>query len=191
MKFLPGRGSKAKKTRLLTAQETWRVEKAPLGHVIWDHKYQVYFIKFPSKVPVDIGWGDLNPRLSFLLFPFGLFEDSSSSMTLQLKLHIPDHCPPLPLTDTFNLSWAIYTQGEGASTTGERLTHSKKPLKIPFGQGMLYIFKFLPHDKIKRCDCQTFEISMQTSYLLQNTSSAKVQDTESGITSGQTGMHAP
>ena len=97
-KLLRSKCSKAKK---ISSHKKWVIQKGPLGQYIWDHKYHSDFIKCPEEVPIDIGCEDSNPRLSLLLYPFGLFEDKSFSMTLQIKLRIPDKCPPLRPTDIY------------------------------------------------------------------------------------------
>ena len=187
--LLPGRKGKINRV----TEQTWSVQKAPLGQFMWDDKCKAGHLKFRKNLPVEVDCGDLNPTLSFLLYPFGLFDDRSLSMTLQIKVNIPDDCPPLLPTDTFTLSWAIHTQ---ATKTMPRrlLTCAKKPLKIQFDRGMLYIFRFLPHDIIKPCECRALEIYVTTSYQCRETSASadgRFQDLGTAITPKQTGITRP
>lgn len=156
-----------------------------MGKYIWNHKKQhIGYIKCPRKVPVDIGYDNLNPTLSLLLYPCGLFDDTGSSMTLQLKIDIPDGCPPLPPTESFTLEWGIWVPGENSSSADRPLAASKKPLKLTFNQGIEYIHKFLQHDPIKHCECDFLEVRLQTSYSCLDPTAVydvKVQDLEAGI----------
>jgi hypothetical protein len=162
------RAAKETKGQTLTAEHTWRVKKSVLGRYIWNHKHHHDYIKCPKKVPINVGCGHLNPSLSLLLYPFGLFDDNSSSMTLQIKLKVPDKCPPLLTTDTYSLKWEIRSQ---KTTEGKVLSCSRAPL-VPFDRGMVYVFNFLSHNAIKVCESSAFEIRIRTSYLCEDTSAA-------------------
>ena len=170
------------------------LEKAPLGKYIWNHEHRFGFIKYSKTLPIDLDHGDFNPHLSFLLYPFGLFSDANTNVTLQVKIVVPDNCPPIPITDTFNLSWEILYTRKANSGTGRLFACSKKPLKIPFDRGMIYVHNFLPHDRIKQCRCEAFEIHMHTKYCSSEVSSTAnetfAQDLESGVTpSGKNSTH--
>ena len=180
------KAAKENKGQTLTAEHTWRVKKSVLGRYIMDHKHHHDYIKCPKKVPIDVGCGHLNPSLSLLLYPFGLFDDNSSSMTLQIKLKVPNRCPPLLPTDTYSLTWEIRSQ---ETTEGKLLSCSRVPL--PFDRGMVYVFNFLSHNVIKVCESSAFEIRIRTSYLCQDTSAgalAKVHAHEPDIVPKYTGM---
>ena len=141
-------------------------------------------------MPIDVGCGHLNPSLSLLLYPFGLFDDNSSSMTLQIKLKVPDKCPPLLSTDTYSLTWEIRSQ-ETKTTEGKVLSYSRAPPLVPFDRGMVYVFNFFSHNAIKVCESSAFEIRIRTSYLCQDTSAgalAKVHAHEPDIVPKYTGM---
>ena len=160
------RAARETRGQTLTVEKRWKIKKNVL--VLHKTKRQ-YYIKCPEKLPIYIGCGDLNPRLSLLLYPFGLFDENSSSMTLQTKLNIPDKCPPLLPTDTYSLSWDIHSQ-ETKTTERMVLACSKRPYRIPFDRGMFYIFDFLSHNAIKQCESPAFEIHIRTSYLCEDAS---------------------
>ena len=164
-----GGGSRAKRSRELIKHCTWVVEQSLLSRYIWDHKLRQKYIKCAYKVAVDIGCGSLNPYLSLHLYPFGLFRDEGTSVTLQIKVNIPDDCPPIPVTANFSLLWDICMR---ETTKGKLLAGSKKPTKIPFDKGMVYTHKFFPHSIIKQCSCEAFEIHIYTSYLCQEVHTA-------------------
>ncbi|CAI8051843.1 hypothetical protein GBAR_LOCUS28378 [Geodia barretti] len=181
MKFLPGRGgSKAKKGRGLATHAIWIVEKGLLARYIWDPSYNFAFIKCSKQVPIDIGCGNFNPTLSLLLYPLGLFDDKRSNMTLQLKILIPDECPPLLPTDSYNLSLKICS-AETRTTPGTQLEYAHKSYRIPFDQGMIYIHSFLPHHIIKQCESSALEFHITTSHLCnkEDTSAPSLVEVES------------
>ena len=186
--ILTRKAPKATKGQKLTAGQTWVIKKSLLCQYIWYHKHRKEYLKCPKKVPIDIGCKDLNPSLSLLLFPFGLFNDNSSSMTLQIKLNIPDKCLPLLPTDSYHLSWEIRSQ-ETKTSEGKVLICPARPFRIPFDRGMFYIFKFLSHDAIKLCESSAFEICVNTSYLCEDTSAANLQDHKLAVTPQNTGMY--
>ncbi|CAI8051842.1 hypothetical protein GBAR_LOCUS28377 [Geodia barretti] len=140
-RVLKRKAAKETEGQKLTAEHTWRVKKSVLGRYIWNHKHHHDYIKCPKKVPIDVGCGHLNPSLSLLLYPFGLFDNNSSSMTLQIKLKVPDKCPPLLSTDTYSLTWEIRSQ-ETKTTEGKVLSCSRAPPLVPFDRGMVYVFNF-------------------------------------------------
>ena len=181
MKFLPGRGgSKAKKSRGLATHAIWIVEKGLLARYIWDPSYNFAFIKCSKQVPIDIGCGNFNPTLSLLLYPLGLFDDKRSNMTLQLKILIPDECPPLLPTDSYNLSLKICS-AETRTTPGTQLEYAHKSYRIPFDQGMICIHSFLPHHIIKQCESSALEFHITTSHLCnkEDTSAPSLVEVES------------
>lgn len=159
------RAPRQKRMRELTKQCTWLVNKEQLGSIIWNHKYCQSYIKYHKKLQVDVGCGDLNPSLSLRLYPYGLFGDKGTSVTMVVKVTIPDDCPPIPSVDTYSLSWDICIVHD--ENTGKLLGGSKKPMKVPFDKGTVYIHKFFPHTTMKHCHCDKFEIHIYTSYTCQ------------------------
>ena len=162
-------GKRVKKSRELSKHCKWTIEKEKLKKYIWNHEQRSSYIKCPQKLQIDIECGELNPFLSLLLYPFGLFGDENKSATLLVKVVVPDDCPPLPLTDHFSLSWDICT----AETYSTKLVESsKKPIKISFDRGMLYINKFFPYTLLQQHSCNKFEIHMCTTHLSQEMNTA-------------------
>ena len=86
-------------------------------------------------------------------------------MTLQVKIVIPDGCPPIPDKATFDLSWEIYTN-EGESCV--KIRHSKKPTIVRFLTGMKYIHKFLPHSVLPKNVFKSLEICLCVSTAYSN-----------------------
>ena len=153
------------------------MKKEQLGSFIWNHKHHQSYIKYPRKLQVDVDCGDLNPWLSLQLYPFGLFTDEGTSVTMVVKMSIPDDCPPIPPTDTYSLSWDICIVNEG--NKGKLLGGSKKPMKVSFDKGTVHVRKFFPHATIKHCTCDKFEIHVYTSYTCQE-NEALVQEASGG-----------
>ena len=160
---LPGkRGGNTKKARRAcerTTYCTWNVERESVLHSIWNHKCLDYTL-CSEQVPIDIEYESLNPYLSLLLYPYGLFSDKNKSMTLLAKVFIPNDCPPIPVTASFNMTWKISTG------KADILECSKKPIKVSFDKGMVYIHKFLPHNVLQQNCCKMLSISihLSTSY---------------------------
>ena len=164
-RFLNLSGRKAKRSRELTTQCTWTIERDQLVKYIWKLEKGLGYIKYPKKLVINIGHGDRNPYISLLLYPYGLFADENKSVTLQVKVTLPDDCPPVPATASFNFSWEIYTKEPGQ---GKLLESSKKPVKVPFDRGVVYIHKFFPHTTLKNnYGCKEYDIHIRTSYWSQ------------------------
>ena len=144
----------SKRVRGRTTQRTWSIERERLRQPIWDHKY-LDFQKCTEPVPIDIECGPLNPYLSLHLYPYGLFEDQNKSITLLIKVIIPDECPPIPSDAPFSLSWEI-VKVDTAGTM--KIDCSKKPIKVQFQTGLIYLHKFLPHTVLQQHVCKMFEI---------------------------------
>ena len=85
-------------------------------------------------------------------------------MTLQIKVVIPDNCPPIPDKATFELSWEIFIN-EGLSCI--KIRHSKKPTSVRLLTGMKYVNKFLPHSVLPKNEFKSLEIGLcvTTGYL--------------------------
>ena len=162
---LPGKkGGNTKKVRKECERSTsyiWNVERESVLHSIWNHKRLDYKL-CSEQVPIDIECENLNPHLSLLLYPYGLFSDKNKSMTLLAKVIIPNDCPPIPVTASFNMSWKVST----AMTEAGILECSKKPIKVSFEKGMVYVHKFLPHNVLQQNCCKMLMISihLNTSY---------------------------
>ena len=142
-----------KRLHELTKQCTWVVKKTQLVSFIWNYKHHHRHIKYHRKLQVDINCADSNPRLSFLLYPFGLFEDEGKSVTMLVKIKIPDKCPPLPPTATYILSCKVH---EG--NNGELLQGTERQMKQPFDKGTFYVKSFFTHATINHCKCDKLEI---------------------------------
>ena len=171
-------GRKAKRSHELTNQCTWKIERDQLVHYVWSPKKWLGYIKYPKQLAINMEYGDhANPYISLFLYPYGLFPDENKSVTLQVKVTLPDDCPPLPATTSFNLSWEICTKESGQ---GKLLECSKKPVKIPFDKGVVYIYKFFPHATLQKFVCNEYDIHIRTSYWSQTIVSdvAIVQDPE-------------
>ena len=138
---------------------------------------QLCYMKCHKQLAIDMEYGDLNPYVSLFLYPYGLFGDQNKSMTLLVKVILPDDCPPVPASASFNFSWIIKCKYEFGQ--GKLLECSRKPVRIPFDKGMVYIHKFFPHTAILKYDCNEYEIHTQTSYWSHTTvcDSATAQNT--------------
>ena len=156
---------------------TWTVKRESVLHSIWNHKCLDY-TQCSEQIPIDIECEHLNPYLFLFLYPYGLFSDKNKSMTLLVKLFIPNDCPPVPVTASFNMSWKISTD----ITDEGILESSKKPIKVSFEKGMVYIHKFLPHSVLQQHCCKMLKISVQlsTSYSVHDIDSYSNDITDEG-----------
>ena len=89
-------------------------------------------------------------------------------MTLLLNPIIPDKCPPLPEDATFSLSWKIFTLEVDKENLQEQ---SKKPVKVHFVKGVVYVHKFFPHALLQQHKCEELKICLflSTGYSCLNT----------------------
>jgi hypothetical protein len=150
-----GKGARARGGIAWSTEHKWSLEREKLLRDIWDHQDN-HYIKYPQRIPIDIGCGVHNPHVSLFVYPFGLFEDRNKSMTLMVKVTVPDECPPIPSKDTFELRW-------GVSVATKTLEDSKKPVKIKFKVGVKYIHKFLSHKALQMNNCERLEVRVHVS----------------------------
>ena len=164
---LQGKRSKSKKCQERITNCTWTVEKSRFLQCIWEHRHHEY-LKHSEPIPIDIECGELNPYVSLRLYPFGLFEDENKSMTLLLNPIVPDKCPPLSEDANFTLSWRIFALEADAENL---LEQSKKPVKVQFVQGIVYVHKFFPHALLQQHKCEELKICivLSTGYSCLNT----------------------
>lgn len=62
-----------------------------------------------QKIDIELGHGKNNPKLSIVLYPFGLFENEGKSASLQIKISYPEKCPPLPPSIQLQLKLIVYS----------------------------------------------------------------------------------
>ena len=155
LRFKAGSKGKAHTGTGWSAQHKWSLEKESLAKIIWSHQ-ELKYLKYPEHIPIDIECGIHNPSLSLLLYPFGLFEDKNKSMTLMVKVFIPDECPPIPSHETFDMRW-------GVSIAANTLESSKRAEKIKFKTGVKYIHRFLLHRSLQQNDFERLEIRVHIS----------------------------
>jgi hypothetical protein len=142
-----------------STQNTWSIKREQLLNDIWFHQ-DLNYIKSPQRIPVDIDCGPHSPHLSLFVYPFGLFEDRNKSMTLMVKVTVPDECPPIPSKETFELMWGVSIAAKEEPRT---LDNSKKPVKIKFKVGVKYIHKFLSHKALQMNNCERLEVRVHVS----------------------------
>ena len=146
-------------------QHTWSVERESILKSIRHHQHLSH-TKCSDLVSIDIECGPQNPYLSLVLYHYGLFEDKHKSMTLHIKINIPDDCPPLPTDATFTLTWDIHAVSK---INAEKLESSKDPIKIRFRTGTFYIHNFLLHTVLQQNRREMLEISvhLKTTYSIR------------------------
>ena len=139
-----------------TTKCMWDVERESVLKSIWNHQHHDS-TQCRTPVPIDIECGPHNPHVSLQLYHYGLFEDANKSMTLHVKVVIPDNCPPLPTDATFTLTWEVHAV---TKLDTKKLEGSKKPIKVRFGTGVFYIHKLLPHSVLQQNKCEMLKISV-------------------------------
>ena len=155
------------KTCARSMQYTWSIKREQLLNDIWHHR-DLHCIKFPELIPIDIECGPHNPHLSLFVYPFGLFEDKNKSMTLMVKVTVPDKCPPIPSKEALELMWGVSI---AANEEQKTLENSKKPVKIKFKVGVKYIYKLLSHKALQINNCEGLElrVHVSTNYSVHST----------------------
>ena len=146
---------------MIPTEHTWSLKRDDVWKPIWQQT--LHYLKCPDTVQVNVGCGEFNPYVSLLLYPFGLFEDQNKSMTLMVKITIPDRCPPIAIQDTFDLRWGVSITATEEPIRAITLGGSKKPLKIKFKTGVEYIHKCLPHSTLKENKCERLEVRVHIS----------------------------
>ena len=139
-------------------QYMWCIERESLLHSIWDHRTHD-LIKCSEHISIDIGCADGNPYLTLTLYPYGIFSDANKSMTLQFKVVMPDNCPPLHISSSFELYWEMCISDVNNSDKSKWL---KEMRTVTFKTGMDYVHKFLPHSILQQHTGKMLEISVYT-----------------------------
>ena len=96
--------------KLSSGSFVWRVKQEQLMKSLsrpTDAKFRT--ISCSRKFDLDVGQGKNNPKLSLVLYPYGLFDDKGKAATLQAKILTPDKCPPLPTSLCVQLSLTVFS----------------------------------------------------------------------------------
>ena len=165
-KLKVGRAMDLKQER--STPHVWSVVRQSLLNSIWNHR-RLDCAKCPDTVPIDINCGSLNPYLCLHLYPYGLFSDKGKSMTLVIKVVIPDDCPPIPSDASFSMTWELFSIDEVRAA--KKFQWSSRPKELKFTTGMDYIHKFLQHDALQQQCCKKLEIHvhLKTGYSVYHT----------------------
>ena len=140
----------------------WSIEGENLLKIIRPHR-NLECIKYSHYIPIDIACGYDNPFLLLNLYPCGLFSDARKSVTLQFKVIIPDNCPPVPTSDSFDLRWKICIESEDKD---KREYVRENSLKVKFETGLGYVKKFLPHNVLQQYPGRMLEVEFFTNTTL-------------------------
>ena len=119
---------------------SWSVQREEALKVVCEHREQAS-LRCHQHLPVEAhSEEEHNPYLTFQLFPYGLFEDKGKSMTLFVKIIIPDECPPIHPSTKLYLSVRIHAE----VGKEQRLPQ----LESRVNSCVCYIFKLLSHKSL-------------------------------------------
>ena len=120
---------------------------------MWRHLDQ-YTITRQGKIELDVSPGKYNPKLSFLLYPNGLFQDSEKAVTMCVRIMTPEKCPPLPPSSEIRLSLVVW-DGECGGVEMKRVTITEK-----LSMSVFYVYKVITHDQLKESQSKNFNFDI-------------------------------
>ena len=162
----PRRHSKTKVSRLLAWRKslqrsssgdrqtlTWSVKRDHLNKPIFRHQDSCT-IEWKKKVEVDVGSGNIyNPKLIFILHPYGLEEDRQKYVTLEVRIDVPKKAPKLKEATCVKLTLTV-------SETGGR-TLKEHELTKNLNLRVFYQHKFVSHRILRESHSDFIDIITQ------------------------------
>jgi hypothetical protein len=124
---------------------------------VWRHQYN-FSISRPGKFELDVNFGKHNPKLSFLLYPNGLFEDKGKAVTMAVRIMTPDKCPPLPPSSEIHMKLVVWG-GESGEVEVRRCPGITERLSMR----VFYVYTLITHDQLKESHCKHFILDVEVS----------------------------
>ena len=132
---------------------TWSVKRDHLNKPIFRHQGSCT-IEWKRKVEVDVGNGSIyNPKLIFILHPYGLEEDRQKYVTLEIRIDVPKKAPKLKEATCVKLTLTVSETG-GKTLKEHELT---KNLNLR----VFYQHKFVSHKAIRESHGDFIDITTQ------------------------------
>ena len=122
---------------------------------VWRHLNQFYITR-PGKFELDANLGKLNPKLTFQLFPNGLFDDKDEAVTMAVKITSHDKCPPLPPSSLIRLKLVVWG-GEGKEVK------RCPPIAEKLSMSVFYVYSVITHQQLKESNCKHFHLELEVS----------------------------
>ena len=163
----PSRHSKTKVSRLLAWRKspqqsctsdgrtlTWKVKRDHLNKPIFRHQ-ESSTIEWKKKVEVDVGNGNIyNPKLVFILHPYGLERDRQKCVTLEVRIDVPKKAPKLKEATFVKLTLTV------SETEGEILKDHN--LKKNLNLRVFYQDRFVSHLALRESHSDFIDITVTT-----------------------------
>ena len=102
-----------------------------------------------QELQLDVNLGKHNPKLSFILYPCGQFQDTGKAVTMAVRIAISEKCPPLPPASKLHLALVMWD--------GEREGNSRK-VEEKLNTTMFYIYNLIDHDQLKLSRSKNFHL---------------------------------
>lgn len=136
---------------------TWRVAREDLIKPVWRHQDHCSITR-PGKFELNLNFGKHNPKLLFLLYPTGLFQDSGKAVTMAVRITTPDKCPPLPPSSEIHLGLVV-SEGESGEIELKRYPTITEKLSM----SIFYVFTLITHDQLKDSRSKNFHLDVEVS----------------------------
>ena len=122
-------------------------------------------IEWKKKIEVDVGNGSsFNPKLTFILHPYGLEEDKQKYVTLEVQIDVPKKAPKLKKGTCVKLALAISeSQTEGEKILKEHALQESLNLRV------FYQHKFVSHRALRESKSDLIHITIQAECVLCDT----------------------
>ena len=135
---------------------SWKVAREELIKPIWRHQPNATVTR-QEKLVLETNPGKHNPKVSFILYPYGVFKDENKAVTMAVRTSISDKCPPLPPLSELRLNLTAWG-GEGAQR--EELSRPRSVTE-KLSTSVFYVYSVVTHDQLKECKCKYIHLDME------------------------------
>ena len=135
----------------------WKLGRMELFKPVIEHQEQLTINRPGGKLELNANRGKYNPKLSFQLYPYGLFKDKGTAVTMTVRTKISDKCMPLPPSAKISLKLVVWS-GEGKA----RKEVSKFPaVTEKMSTSVFHIYTIMTHDQLKQSKCKHYYLEVE------------------------------
>ena len=135
----------------------WKVEREDLIKPVWRHQFNP--IIGPGKLELDANLGKLNPKLSFQLYPNGLFKDEKKAVTMAVRISIPEKSPPLSPSSVIHMKLVVWS-GEGKKRSEVKRCPA---ITERLSTSVFYVYTIMTHQQLQEAECKYFHFEIEVS----------------------------
>ena len=139
-----------------TPHFTWKVGHEELMKRVWQDR-SLKPIARKERLVLEINQGKRNPEVSFLLYPYGIFQDENNAVTMAVRITTSTKCPPLPPSAELRLSLSVW----GVEGNQRNEVNQFQSFREKLSTSMFYIYAIITHDQLKQSKCKYFHLDIE------------------------------